>query len=110
MIPFDLWPPQFNVQAMNEGWLLTDDSSENITIARLDDPASVPKLRYDEPKFANDQVANDFVFRKACGGSQCHVMAIWLQGYPVMTELQVLPPGPVVRKMQGMLAEADDGG
>jgi len=43
---------QFNVQAMNEGGLLTNDSSENVTIARLDDPASVPELRYDEPKFA----------------------------------------------------------
>jgi hypothetical protein len=119
MEPFMLWPTEYNKQSMEEGWLLTNDSDGRVTIARLDDPAAVvPAIGFEEPKFATDQAANDFVSAKAKAGSHCHFLACWLQGYRCNDELQVQPPSgnvpveePPPPKMRTVeLAVAWDGG
>ena len=98
MSPFDLWPQRYNMQAMREGWLLTSDSENRVTIAKLDNPIDIPELGYDEPKFATDREANAYVFKQARNNHNCHILAIWLQGYPIGKELQALPPGYVARR------------
>lgn len=92
MVPFDTWPHRAANMAIEEGWLLTNDSLERVTIARLDDPEGVEGLDFTEPKFGTDQAANDFVVKRALEGSHVHLLAVWLQGYEVNAQLQVNPP------------------
>ena len=92
MKPFDVWPRQAANLAIEEGWLLTNDSAGRVTIARLDDPGSVEGLDFTEPNFETDQAANDFVVHRAMEGSHVHLLAVWLQGHEVDADLQVNPP------------------
>jgi len=77
---------------MEEGWILTNDSSGRVTISRLDAPGDVEGLGFTEPKFKDDAAANHHVASYAAGGSFLHLLAIWLQGYRVDDETEVLPP------------------
>ena len=92
MKPFDLWPEWAANKAIEEGWILTNDSSEIVTISRLDAPGDVEGLGFTEPKFPDDQRANAHVARRAASGSSLHLLAVWLQGYEVAGEIEVLPP------------------
>ena len=92
MKPFDYWPQWAADVSMEEGWILTNDSSERATISRLDAPSDVEGLGFTEPKFDNDALANEFVSQQASTGSPLHLLAIWLQGYGVEDELEVEPP------------------
>jgi len=89
--PFNIWSTHQNRVSMQEGWILTNDSSGRVTIARLDDPASVPELNYTEPKFKDDQEAYEFVGKLCKMGSHLHFVAIWLQGYKTNDILECSP-------------------
>jgi len=91
MKPFDFWTDQQANTAIDEGWLLTNDSKDRVTIARLDDPKSVAGLSFTEPVFDDDAEANEFVVSRALVGSKTHMLAVFLQGYNVDDDLQVWP-------------------
>jgi len=87
--PFDLWTKEHCDQALEEGWVLSNYDSyrpggtgySHVAIFKLDDPAAVDGLGYDEPKFATDNEAVDYVVAKALQGSKMHMLAIWLEGH-----------------------------
>lgn len=59
----------------SEGWMLADVNGV-LVIQRIDDPASVPGVDYNEPKFASDTEALLYVAAKASAGSKPHFAAI----------------------------------
>lgn len=95
--PFTYWTATDEREARREGWVLTNDSFERMTIARLDDPASYDDLDYEFPVFNNDTEAIAFVVNAALNGSRHHMLAIYLQGFPVRQELDVIPPRRLLR-------------
>jgi len=90
--PFKHWPEWADAASKKEGWILTNDSSERVTISRLDDPSSVEGLDFTEPKFQDDQEAYDTVACRAEERSPLHLLALWLQGYHTTDILEIEPP------------------
>jgi hypothetical protein len=75
------WLHEHDRASKLEGWLMTNDSDNNCSIARLDDPLSMqyepgwPK-DFNEPKFGSDQEAIEFVRSRAKSGSPWHAQAV----------------------------------
>lgn len=64
-----------NTQALSEGWDLFNVDGR-VQLQRIDDPASVEVLGYDEPKFASDADALIHLALHANAGSAYHRDAI----------------------------------
>jgi hypothetical protein len=80
--PFNYWKPSDVQIAEREGWTLTNDSEDRVTISRLDEVEI----------FEDDLKANQHVLDKAMRGSRLHLKAVFLQGYRVNEPLQIEPP------------------
>ena len=90
--PHTYWTVDDDRASLQEGWLLTNDSSNRTYIAKLDDPASIDDLGFADPKFDCDSEAEFFVLQLAMAGSRRHMLAIYLQGFAVEEELDFHPP------------------
>jgi hypothetical protein len=108
--PFDYWPWECESQARSDGWILTNDGLDCTTISRIDNPTEAePKLDYDAPKFTDDAAARTFVIERALASSKRHLLAIYLNGFPVEQPLDMVVPK--VLKLCECLPDASrDGG
>ena len=95
-LPFDFWDKQADDLAKYQGWLLSNDSSGRVTIARMDEPqawrdADV-KLGFTRQPFKDDMAAGKFVVELAANANRHALLAIWLQGYDVEESMDMPPP------------------
>lgn len=90
--PFGYWPDEYEYCSRQEGWILTNDSDDCVTISRVDCPEDVDECPFDEPCFAGDAEAQTFVIRQAASGSAPHLLALFLMGNPIECRLNMDPP------------------
>jgi hypothetical protein len=83
LLPFGYWPADYDEQSRREGWILTNDSSDCISICRLDDPAACDHCEFNYPLFGSDMAAREYVIAMAMQGHCLHALALYLQGHRV---------------------------
>lgn len=96
--PFAYWSRAEANIAIEEGWVLTNNSADCVCVSRLDNPADVePPLNYTEPKFEGDEQAQGFVATRAANGSRMHILALYLCGFSVEESMTAPPAGSLLR-------------
>jgi hypothetical protein len=100
MKPFDFWDQNADLASKRQGWLLTNDWSGRVTIAKLDDPQawvdSGWPIAPPQP-FKDDRAAWDYVVDKARAGDRVAMLAVWLQGYDIAKNMDMEPPAALLR-------------
>ncbi len=92
LLPHGYWSWDRELVSRREGWILSNDSDDCVTISRIDDPASVDECPYDDCVFEGDMEAQEWVIEMALKGSVTHLLALFLMGNPVECRLNMDVP------------------